>query len=105
MALRARGLCTCLNLVFSLFVLLLCERPLRPGMKRMYRSPAAQYKRNSTNKAEFRSFSCLQPQLREQEFQVFPAQVPNHAIVGADNGRGQIPLVLLQFEDLLLDSV
>src|SRR3974390_1628662 len=43
--------------------------------------------------------------LGEQEGQVFGAQVPNHAVLAADNRGDQVALALLQFQDFLLHSV
>jgi hypothetical protein len=32
---------------------------------------------------------------REQQFQILPLQIPQHAVVLADNGRRQVPLAAL----------
>jgi hypothetical protein len=42
---------------------------------------------------------------RQQELQVFAGEALNNAtVVGAEDGVGQIALLLLQFQDLLLDG-
>ena len=45
------------------------------------------------------------PVLRKQELEVFAGEVGDHAVVGVEDGVGEVALLLLEFEDLLLDGV
>ena len=52
-----------------------------------------------------RCASALISPLAQQQFQVVGGEVADDAVVGGDDGVGEVFLGLLQFEDFVLDGV